>query len=736
MLYVTRIFILSIFFSLSLFAQTKDACIAYYRNGSAMVGNYISFSNSNKTFLKKTAWLKMPQSDPLLNEHVLEAIQFSEAERVKAIEVIKSQKVKDGNLREILLLSSYDKNTWIAFLKRAMRGPLQDDSLVNALIPVVRNMPLELRQDLLEIVKPRYQSLSKRNVSIFPPKMNLRLAPKRSIDALFLHLFPAKEWIELDMQTSGNALVSYDRYLKFLKETLFDQATNGGYSASDVVGVAERVQAVLRANASEISRDATIWITGSFPNGRAKVKNTDLDSQLSEGGLKALFPEINFQINSAAKNAGLDRHFKIEAMWESTTPHFAAQINPIFLKITKDTISLDIYSAVQPHFKDKALIPQNYEPPTSFVLKAEASLGSILGDSNKSLKMDVSKAVVSKAVETKFQGYDVNTNWMALSSKSPEVEALVRSILLLTPGERMSTLGFLNRYPKDLKKLDTILRLALYDKAAWDEYFDRFSSTPEPTDALFNSLMPIIEKMPTELKEHLVKRVTEQYPTVSRKKWVLGITGRNFKTIAPKRALDILVNQLVPAQKYISEQIQKGDDAVTAYDKFIRHQHNTVYPNLAVGSYPASLVLEVAKVIQADLRKYPKKANEEELIIAGSFPNGRANLKKSDIDVQIPNTHYEDLIPTLHKSVNEYLKTSSHPTTMEVNSMFLTTTRINAGLVSPVQIRITRDEIRLEVYKPIRNIDRDEVQLPKNYEKPMSIMLSLWLRIEMYQHVA
>jgi hypothetical protein len=173
----------------------------------------------------------------------------------------------------------------------------------------------------------------------------------------------------------------------------------------------------------------------------------------------------------------------------------------------------------------------------------------------------------------------------------------------------------------------------------------------------------------------------------------------------------------------LTQQISEGKTALEAYDYFLQLQKKTVFPNAENGTYEASDVLAVAKTVQQVLRKSRVNAKDEAIIMAGSFPNGRAKLSSSDVDLQIPNLHYENLMAEMTKEVNQLLQLRFPTAQLEVNSMFFTTTPVNAAIVSPLQIRISRDSIELQVFDPIKNKDHDEFQLDFNYPPALKVAI-------------
>ena len=158
----------------------------------------INFSS----FPEKSIWLSYPRQEPITQKLVESLIQLNEAERVQALKELQQSPPKDPRLNNSLLLALYDRPTWEIFFARFTKEPLLNDSLVNSLVPVLRHMPMELRDHFYEKIRLIYPTLSKKNYTLIPFRKELRLAPKRSVDAFIQHTMRPDEMIFQDLRVT------------------------------------------------------------------------------------------------------------------------------------------------------------------------------------------------------------------------------------------------------------------------------------------------------------------------------------------------------------------------------------------------------------------------------------------------------------------------------------------------------------------------------------------------------
>ncbi len=715
-------FVAILFLALSAYASVSKAvsasCKAIYSGSAtqALAPLRQALGSNFSDFPKRSIWVSYPLQESITQKLVNSLLLLNTAERAQAVYELKQAPPKDERLLKSLLLALYDLPTWETFFKQFTQQPLLNDSLVNSLVPVLRHMPTELRDHFYNKIRPIYTSLSKKNFTWFPFRRELRLAPKRSVDAFVQHTMHADEMILHDFQESGDPLKAFQNYLDFSKQKLFVDSNKGAYQAEDVLTVGRSIQAVLRSKESELT-DPYIIVTGSFPNGHADLNFADLDLQLSSRDLTKLFPEMNANINKALAVKFPQVRLYLEAMRAQTTPHFAAQINPVFLKISLTKIELLIYPAFSPLNRDQVLMPFNYEDPRTLTLEENQITRKV---QRLRGNQDHERPELSVWVANGYLGIPAPSRWLENPYSEPETQALVEQSLQLTEKERLELLQKMQRAPPKDKNVEKIFRLSLFDEKAWLDYFADFSNKPQANDALFNALVPIFSKMPQTLRSVLLEKAHEAYPKAKRIKFVRRFPTfkKRFYQLAPKRSLDVLISNLLALQDDFRKKIKNGESVLQAYENVLRFQKQSVFSGYPQGEYTALDILKAAQAIKSVMHRHENVDTGWSITMGGSFPSGRARLETSDIDIMLSNSKYNEYLEEMTTEVNEALRKTNPESGLEVHSFFETTTEVNAAIVSPIFVRISADKIELMVYPPIRSRERDAYQLSRNYNAP------------------
>lgn len=707
----------------STFALNADpsstSCRVFYAQSIISYAKKIQSLDDSKK--KDTEWLAFPKGDPQTQALVEQLIGLSKPERDSLLHHLSKQKIKHSEFRRVILLALYDKATWFDFIGRATRGPLLDDSLVNSLIPIIRAMPEDLKTDVLNRVTPDYSKLSKVNFTKFPIRTNLRLAPKRSIDALILHLIKPDEWFKQDIQITNNALESYTRYLQFLKTDIFKNSDRGNYSTPEIITVAEAIQKVLQNNISKFNGPASITITGSFPNGRAKIADTDLDSRLSHQEMHAVLDDMSAAINKAMKVYPFPSKFTVEAMWATTTAHFAAQINPLFLRITPTEIQVEVYPAVRPLHKDSVLMDYNYEAPTRYTIKTNTFQYPI--STIAAVKPTRDFAWLEGKLQSGLEGFSLSVRPAKKLNAAASADDIVSTVLNLD-ATKSSELHFqlsqgrggITASP-EAKKL---IKLAVFDLKEWESFFQDTIKRPQENDALFNALVPVFAKMSMNLRNQISDWIQAAYPDISSQAWLRkGIFLKKvYGLISPQDALDVITNQVFPAKNYFEDRLKKGVTTQAAYGSFLADQHIKFYSKSArIKKYSADVIKTISEKIQLAIKKNPDLFGKEGVQIVGRFPNGRADMDDLNIEFIVADPLNKKIAHELSYALNGKTKRRAKEF-IEVDIKTIETTTTKEAIVNPIQIKITKDTIELHVHSPIQNMDRDRYQLPHNYPAP------------------
>lgn len=664
----------------------------------------------------KTSWLEYPLQDPKMDSLVNKIIKLSSEERKLIMDILQNSPKPSKNIEKIFRLALYDRDLWIRYFKDFSTKAQYDHALVGALIPVLRSMPHDLRDEIYDMIQEVYLRLTKRNIRYFPKiQFGLRLAPKRAVDAFIQHTFKMDEVIEADLSEGKPFLSAYNSLLSSLKSQFFPNSPLGGYTAEDVQLVAETIQDVIAREAPRLGIiDPKIVITGSFPAGRANLAKSDLDAQLSDRRLIEIFPEIDIAVNRVLRQKYPESNLEIHAMWETTTEPFTAQVNPIFLEISLSNVKLSVFGPSRALHKDSRMMRYNYAEPKRYLLSSRS----------KEFDLDAYQTIgkIAQEITLGYPSFPKETTWLIKPEKNPRVEELVQSIIKLPESDMKYIQDLVLKYPSLHKNLKQVLLLATFHVETWELYFQNFSQKPEPYNTLFNALVPVLSKMPDGVRDIFYQKINRIYPELSKKKWVLKFPffGRAYLELSPKMAIDVFILHTFKGAETIRSSFQRTGNALEALSAYFNGLRSKVFSGLENGNYSAEEVLESARSIQKVLReKYQPEEDEiPEIILAGSFPNGRANLSSSDIDVMINHPNIELLYKEMDTRVNGILRAKHPNAKLEIHSMFSTTTIVDAAVISPAFIRITPKRIELIVYKPFRPLPGDKHFLPQNYEDP------------------
>lgn len=237
--------------------------------------------------------------------------------------------------------------------------------------------------------------------------------------------------------------------------------------------------------------------------------------------------------------------------------------------------------------------------------------------------------------------------WYGSRKKSERLESLKRELLQLQPSERNSLLEHLKTIslpnPKgswEIEAINTYIALALYDKATWINFIADVSGKSLPDSHLDDNLAPLFENMPKELLVKLQPTIAEVFPVAYSK------SDRNHEYQSGKRILSFLIALSSHVDQSFSKDLS-SEDALKKYDEYLQNVRRFFpnYPQYGSKDVISSLLVihkwfneflvpllpegyKVATFKSGEKYRYPL-----ELYVAGSFPSGRANLEKSDLDL-------------------------------------------------------------------------------------------------------
>lgn len=136
-------------------------------------------------------------------------------------------------------------------------------------------LPDDIRDVVIESVKETYATASKGDHSW----KTTMVAPKRCLDAILSYAVNPLKIIASHEKVKTDLAAAYDAYLSVFKEYIFPDGSRGNYNAKQVFDVAKIFQDFLKDEKTKrpLVSQYTIYMGGSYVNGRAKLESSDVD---------------------------------------------------------------------------------------------------------------------------------------------------------------------------------------------------------------------------------------------------------------------------------------------------------------------------------------------------------------------------------------------------------------------------------------------------------------------------
>ena len=311
-------------------------------------------------------------------------------------------------------------------------------------------------------------------------------------------------------------------------------------------------------------------------------------------------------------------------------------------------------------------------------------------------------------IDRQFTGFRGDPKVRDFASQTVATRALVKELIRLPAEQRELLLHRLSASPPRDADYAKLLRLALYDRETWTAYLEQLSTTGDPVGAMNGSVIrPMMTEMPEDLKTDLYAFVRERYSSLSKRRVGPRSGGSNpekdgsEKILAPKRALDAFIRHTLKGDELIRSRIRSGASPLEAYGAYISQIQAIIGNN----AYSGHQVLDACLALQKEMRT--RLDPQSSILLFGSFPNGRANLQDSDIDMISVD---QGLWPAIREAVPEmnrvfgpdaHLRPENHGT--EIQPSDLDRMERYFAEISPVQIIVGPNRIDLLIYPPIEN---------------------------------
>jgi hypothetical protein len=136
-------------------------------------------------------------------------------------------------------------------------------------------LPDDLREEIMKTIKEFYSTASKGDHSW----KSTMVAPKRCLDMILSYAVNPLKIISTHPKVKTDILAAYDSYLQVFREIIFPDGSRGNYNAKQVADVAKIFQKFLQDEKTKrpIASQYTIYMGGSYANGRANIESSDVD---------------------------------------------------------------------------------------------------------------------------------------------------------------------------------------------------------------------------------------------------------------------------------------------------------------------------------------------------------------------------------------------------------------------------------------------------------------------------
>jgi hypothetical protein len=264
--------------------------------------------------------------------------------------------------------------------------------------------------------------------------------------------------------------------------------------------------------------------------------------------------------------------------------------------------------------------------------------------------------------------------------------------------------------------------LALQSPEAWTRFVQKLGTT-DARSVTFNYLKPVITAFSPSFRQSLLKQIGTLYPAARKP------INTQWHEYSPKRSLELLMRLLNPPENFFAASVQTPQQTLKAYGAYLASVHQVIGDE-SFGNYSAKEVLKLAKEIQRVLKRSMKeqKIARPAAIIEGSFPNGRAVMYKSDLDLHLSDPKFYTLEWRFGLAVSKALESRYPGIALKPSLMSISpdpADEAQLAQVSPIAIRITPSAIDLLLYPAREPLPTYEFHEQRNLVQPLIYPLSL-----------
>lgn len=231
----------------------------------------------------------------------------------------------------------------------------------------------------------------------------------------------------------------------------------------------------------------------------------------------------------------------------------------------------------------------------------------------------------------------------------------------------------------------------VFQRESKEQYLVETFTKGSPDFILAQDFAKKIQSLPEPAQKKWRKAIGAAYRSVPKKdpsifaKWHIG--GR--------RLLDRTLTLLERYDQKFEKDLTEGLTPRQAYAAFLSRQKEifkTDYSEVEISQIVDFLKKELAQL------QLNRKGPDIKLMLAGSFINGKAHLKNSDIDMSMTDPRLVSEVPRWQEKINQIFATSKTPTELTIEAH--TEPEFFYGKLNPIVIRISARQVEIIVFPP------------------------------------
>lgn len=223
-----------------------------------------------QSILMTTPLEQLDKNNQLLGKLARAAAKSSPEERRELADKVRSM-IGSEQAKQRALRVVFDSTEWKRYVTQCATEGLPSVTGYTEL----SLLPDELRDEIMSSVKTLYAGAGKGDHSW----KTTMVAPKRCLDAILSYAVNPLKIISTHEKVKTDIITAYDAYLQVFRDYIFPDKSRGNYTAKQVADVAKIFQKFLQDEKTKrpVVSEYTIYMGGSYANGRAKLESSDVD---------------------------------------------------------------------------------------------------------------------------------------------------------------------------------------------------------------------------------------------------------------------------------------------------------------------------------------------------------------------------------------------------------------------------------------------------------------------------